>query len=79
MSLPKIRSDITGNIHPAMEFLPFFRNGYGFDTRHEDGLASHREKRVIEVRNGLTLSKNLKRLAGFSRRKPIDRPAFQGL
>lgn len=31
------------------------RNGYDFDAHYEDGLASHREKRV----------KDLKRLAGF--------------
>ena len=43
------------------------RNGYDFDARYEDGLASHREKRVMDVllREGPTLSKGLKRLAGF--------------
>ena len=43
------------------------RNGYDFDARYEDGLASHREKRVMDVllREGPTLSKDLKRLAGF--------------
>ena len=43
------------------------RNGYDFDARYEDGLASHKEKRVIDVllREGPTLSKDLKRLAGF--------------
>lgn len=43
------------------------RNGNDFDTRYEDGLASHREKRVMDVllREGATLSKDLKRLAGF--------------
>ena len=45
------------------------RNGYDFDARYEDGLASHREKRVMDVllREGPTLSKDLKRLAGFGR------------
>ena len=43
------------------------RNGYDFDARYEDGLASYREKRVMDVllREGPTLSKDLKRLAGF--------------
>lgn len=43
------------------------RNGYDFDARYEDGLASHREKRVMDIllREGPTLSKDLKRLAGF--------------
>ena len=43
------------------------RSGYDFDARYEDGLASHREKRVMDVllRKGPTLSKDLKRLAGF--------------
>jgi len=43
------------------------RNGYDFDTRYEDGLASYKEKRVMDVllREGPTLSKDLKRLAGF--------------
>ncbi len=43
------------------------RDGYDFDARYEDGLASCREKRVMDVllREGPTLSKDLKRLAGF--------------
>ena len=43
------------------------RNGYDFDARYEDGLATHREKCVMDVllREGPTLSKDLKRLAGF--------------
>lgn len=43
------------------------RNGYDFDARYEDGLASHKEKRVMDLllREGPTLSKDLKRLAGF--------------
>lgn len=43
------------------------RGGYDFDARYEDGLASHREKCVMDVllREGPTLSKDLKRLAGF--------------
>ncbi len=43
------------------------RDGYDFDARYEEGLASYREKRVMDVlfREGPTLSKDLKRLAGF--------------
>ena len=43
------------------------RNGYDFDSRYEEGLASHREKRIMDVllREGPTLSKDLKKLAGF--------------
>ncbi len=43
------------------------RNGYDFDSRYEEGLASYREKRIMDVllREGPTLSKGLKRLAGF--------------
>lgn len=43
------------------------RNGYDFDARYEEGLASYREKRVMDVllQEGPTLSKDLKRLAGF--------------
>ena len=43
------------------------RNGYDFDSRYEEGLASYREKCVMDVllREGPMLSKDLKRLAGF--------------
>ena len=43
------------------------RNGYDFDARYEDGLASYKEKCVMDVllREGPTLSKDLKSLAGF--------------
>ena len=43
------------------------RGGYDFDARYEDGLADYREKRVMDVllQKGPTLSKDLKRLAGF--------------
>lgn len=43
------------------------RDGYDFDARWEDGLASHREKRIMDVllQEGPTLSKDLKRLVGF--------------
>lgn len=43
------------------------RDGYDFDSRYEDGLASYKEKCIMDVllQNGPTLSKDLKRLAGF--------------
>ena len=43
------------------------RNGYDFDSRYEEGLASYREKCIMNVllREGPTLSKDLKRMAGF--------------
>ncbi len=43
------------------------RDGYDFDARYEEGLASRREKCVMDVllREGPTLSKDLKKLAGF--------------
>lgn len=43
------------------------RDGYNFDARYEEGLTSYREKCVMDVllREGPTLSKDLKRLAGF--------------
>lgn len=45
------------------------RDGYDFDARYEDGLASHREKRIMDVllQEGPTLSKDLRRLAGFGK------------
>lgn len=45
------------------------RDGYDFDARYEDGLADHRDKRIMDVllREGPTLSRDLKRLAGFGR------------
>ena len=43
------------------------RDGYDFDARYEDGLAGHKEKRIMDVlfRDGPTLSRDLKRAAGF--------------
>ena len=40
------------------------RNGYDLDARYEEGLASYREKCIIDVllQEGPTLSKNLERL-----------------
>ena len=49
------------------DFANYWRNGYDFDSRYEEGLASYREKCIMDVllREGPTLSKGLKRLAGF--------------
>lgn len=43
------------------------RDGYDFDSRYEDGLASFKEKCIMDVllREGPTLSRDLKRMAGF--------------
>lgn len=43
------------------------RDGYDFDARYDDGLANYKEKCIIDVllRDGPTLSKDLKRAAGF--------------
>ena len=43
------------------------RIGYDFDSRYEEGLASYREKCIMDVllREGPTLSKDLKRMASF--------------
>ena len=43
------------------------RNRYDFDSRYEEGLASYREKCIMDVllREGPTLTKDLKRMAGF--------------
>jgi hypothetical protein len=45
------------------------RDGYDFDARYEDGLASHKEKCIMDVllRDGPTLSKDLKKCAGFGK------------
>ena len=43
------------------------RDSYDFDARYEDGLAGYKEKRIMDVllRDGPTLSKDLKKAAGF--------------
>ena len=43
------------------------RDGYDFDARYEDGLAGYKEKCIMDVllRDGPTLSKDLKKAAGF--------------
>lgn len=45
------------------------RDWYDFDARYKDGLASHKGKLVMDMllQIGSTLSKDLKRLAGFGR------------
>lgn len=67
----------------SLEWLPYFvncrRNGYDFDSRYQDGLASRREKKIMdffigEDEDGDTvykderiLSTDLKKLAGFGK------------
>ena len=50
-------------------FLNYRRNGYDFDARWEDGLATYREKKIMdlfETRDSL-LSNEIKTLAGFQK------------
>jgi hypothetical protein len=57
----------------SKEWYPYLasyrRDGYDFDSRYEDGLASHRAKRIIEVleRCDSMLSNELKTAAGFGK------------
>jgi hypothetical protein len=57
----------------AREWYPYLasfrRDGYDFDSRYEDGLASHRAKRIIEVLEQCEdmLSNELKVTAGFGK------------
>ena len=67
----------------SLEWLPFFanyrRNGYDFDSRYEDGLASRREKKIMDMLTGRDedgdvtfpgdqiLSTELKKKAGFGK------------
>lgn len=49
------------------DFANFRRDGYDFDARYDDGLASVKDKAVYEAlaARGPTLSKDLKRLCGY--------------
>ncbi|MCR5747912.1 MAG: hypothetical protein K6G03_09405 [Lachnospiraceae bacterium] len=67
----------------SLEWLPYFvncrRQGYDFDARYQDGLASRREKRIMDFfiaededgnsiyKDEYILSTNLKKLAGFGK------------
>lgn len=66
----------------SLEWLPYFvncrRDGYDFDARYEDGLASRREKKIMDFylgeedgeaifKNDKILSTELKKLAGFGK------------
>jgi len=50
-------------------FATYRRDGYDFDSRYEDGLASIRQKKIIDVLNehDILPSYVLKKLAGFSK------------
>ncbi len=58
----------------SMEWLPDFlnyrRDGYDFDARYEDGLASRKDKEIYEtvLENGSLLTRDLKRLCGYGKR-----------
>lgn len=49
------------------DFANYRRDGYDFDARYEDGLATYAEKRIYDtlVEAGSMLSKELKRESGF--------------
>lgn len=57
----------------SLDWFPAFsnyrRDGYDFDARYDDGLASHRDKALYDTLagHGSLLSKELKRLAGYGR------------
>lgn len=57
----------------SKEWFPLFasyrRDGYDFDSRWEDGLATTRQKKIIDTldRYGMLLSPELKGLAGFGK------------
>ena len=67
----------------SLEWLPYFvnfrRNGYDFDARYQDGLASRREKKIMDFfigededgdavyKNERILSTDLKKAAGFGK------------
>ena len=67
----------------SMEWLPYFancrRNGYDFDARYQDGLASRREKKIMDFfigededgdavyKDERILSTDLKKAAGFGK------------
>ena len=50
-------------------FANYRRDGYDFDARYDDGLASHRDKLVFDLlaERGVLPSKELKRLAGYGK------------
>lgn len=74
----------------SKEWLPYFvnfrRNGYDFDARYEDGLASRREKLIMDLLTGKDedgdmtfpdteiLSTELKKMAGFGKGKEKNYP-----
>lgn len=57
----------------SREWYPIFasyrRNGYDFDSRYEDGLASYRSKKIMEIltKSERLLSNELKIAAGFGK------------
>jgi hypothetical protein len=57
----------------SREWYPIFaayrRNGYDFDSRYEDGLASYRSKKIMDVleQSEVLPSNEIKRIAGFGK------------
>ena len=76
----------------SIEWLPYFanfrRSGYDFDARYEDGLASRREKLIMDLltrrdedgdvtfHTEEILSTDLKKMAGFGKNKEKNYPGI---
>ena len=76
----------------SIEWLPYFanfrRSGYDFDARYEDGLASRREKLIMDLltrrdedgdvtfHTDEILSTDLKKMAGFGKNKEKNYPGI---
>ncbi len=76
----------------SLDWLPFFANyrrgGYDFDSRWEDGLANHREKKIMDLltdkdedgdvvfSDKRILSTELKKIAGFGKGKEKNYPGI---
>ncbi|MBO7340628.1 MAG: hypothetical protein J6U66_11255 [Lachnospiraceae bacterium] len=60
------------------DFANFRRDGYDFDARYDDGLASYHDKELFEVldANAPILSKELKRIGGYSGGKSTAKKGF---
>ena len=60
------------------DFANFRRDGYDFDARYDDGLASYHDKELFEVldANAPILSKELKRIGGYSGGKGTAKKGF---
>ncbi|MCM1136532.1 MAG: hypothetical protein NC400_13280 [Clostridium sp.] len=67
---------ISANWYP--DFANYRRDGYDFDARYEDGLASYQDKTTYEIieKYDSLLSKEIKRIGGFGKN---GRKGFDGI